>query len=329
MRTFSNSNPRDLKQAVMLASSARRDGKSVSFAGGGSDLLGLVKERIVNPDVLIHLSGIKGLDQVESKGGTVRIGGQITLDTLSRHPLISSRYAVLAEAAASVATPQIRNAGTLAGNVCQRPWCWYFRNGFPCYKAGGNQCFSVTGENQFHAIFGGGPSFIVHPSDTAPALVALDAKFRIVGPSGERLLAAADFFTLPNKNAARENALNDDEVLASVEFPAASQSARSTYHKVLDREAWTHAVVSAAIVLDMDKDVCRSARIVLGGVAPIPWRVPEAERLLAGQRVTPELTAKVAEAAVAGANPLAKNKYKVPLTREIVQRTVLSLSKPS
>jgi xanthine dehydrogenase YagS FAD-binding subunit len=327
MRTFSNANPRDLKQAVMLASNARRDGKSVSFAGGGSDLLGMVKERIVNPDVLIHLSGIKGLDQVESRGGTVRIGGQITLDTLSHHPLISSKYPVLAEAAASVATPQIRNAGTLAGNVCQRPWCWYFRNGFPCYKAGGNQCFSVTGENQFHAIFGGGPSFIVHPSDTAPALVALDAKFRIVGPSGERTLAAADFFTLPKQNAARENALNDDEVLASVEFP--ESKTRSTYHKVLDREAWTHAVVSAAIVLDMDKDICRSARIVLGGVAPIPWRVPEAERLLAGQRVTPELTAKVAEAAVAGANPLAKNKYKVPLTREIVQRTVSSLAGPS
>jgi xanthine dehydrogenase YagS FAD-binding subunit len=329
MRTFSNSNPRDLKQAVSLAANARRDGKSVSFAGGGSDLLGLVKERIVNPDVLIHLNGIKGLDTVqvikgaESKGGTVRIGGQITLDSLSRHPLIKSNYAVLAEAAASVATPQIRNAGTLAGNVCQRPWCWYFRNGFPCYKAGGNQCFSVTGENQFHAIFGGGPSFIVHPSDTAPALVALDAKFRIVGPSGERTLAAADFFTLPTVNAARENALRDDEVLASVEFP--ESHTRSTYYKVLDREAWTHAVVSTAIVLDLDNDVCRSARIVLGGVAPIPWRVPEAERLLTSQRITPDLVAKVAEAAVSGANPLAKNRYKVPLTRETVRRTLLSL----
>src|SRR5580658_1684587 len=322
MKTFSNANPRDLKQAVALAQEARSKGRTVAFAGGGSDLLGMVKERIVSPDVLIHLSGIKGLDQVQVAGGNVRIGGQITLDSLSRHPLIASKYAVLAEAAASVATPQIRNAGTLAGNVCQRPWCWYFRNGFPCYKAGGNQCFSVTGENQFHAIFGGGPSFIVHPSDTAPALVALDAKFRIVGPSGERTLTAADFFTLPKQNAARENALNDDEVLASVEFRAASQSARSTYHKVLDREAWTHAVVSAAVVLDMDKEFCRSARIVLGGVAPIPWRVPEAERLLTGQRITPELTAKVAEVAVAGANPLAKNKYKVPLTRETVARAL-------
>ncbi len=323
MRTFSNSNPRDLKQAVSLASNARRDGKSASFAGGGSDLLGLVKERIVNPDVLIHLSGIKGLDKVESKGETVRIGGQITLDALSHHPLIASKYTVLSEAAASVATPQIRNAGTLAGNVCQRPWCWYFRNGFPCYKAGGNQCFSVTGENQFHAIFGGGPSFIVHPSDTAPALVALDAKFRIIGPTGERTLSAADFFTLPKQNAARENALNDDEVLASVEF--AESQTRSTYHKVLDREAWTHAVVSAAVVLDMDKDVCRSARIVLGGVAPIPWRVPEAERLLTGQRITQDVALKAAEAAVSGANPLAKNRYKVPLTRETLHRTLLAL----
>lgn len=329
MKTFSNVNPRDLKQAVSLAQQARRDGRAVAFAGGGSDLLGMVKERIVNPDVLIHLSSIKGMDHVQVTGENVRIGGQITLDSLSRHSLIASKYAVLAQAAGSVATPQIRNAGTLAGNVCQRPWCWYFRNGFNCYKSGGNQCFSVTGENQLHAIFGGGPSFIVHPSDTAPALVALDAKFQIVGPAGERTLAATDFFTLPKANAVRENALGDDEILASVEFPAAQQETRGLYHKVLDREAWTHAVVSAAVVLHMDNDVCRSARIVLGGVAPIPWRVPEAERLLTGQRITPELTARVAEAAVAGASPLPKNKYKVPLTREIVQRSILSLANQS
>jgi xanthine dehydrogenase YagS FAD-binding subunit len=225
-----------------------------------------------------------------------------------------------------VATPQIRNVGTLAGNVCQRPWCWYFRNGFPCYKAGGSQCFSAAGENQFHAIFGGGPSFIVHPSDTAPALVALDATFRIVGPSGERTLSAADFFTQPKQNAARENALADDEVLASVTLPAPASESRSTYHKVLDREAWTHAVVSVAVVLDIQQDVCRSARIVLGGVAPIPWRVPAAERLLTGQRVTPDLASQAARAAIAGATPLGKNKYKVPLTEEIVKRTVTGLA---
>lgn len=326
MKTLSNANPRDLEQAVALARDARRAGKSAAFAGGGSDLLGMVKDGIARPDVLVHLRAIKGQDQVETKGGRVHIGGLITLDTLSRHPLIHSRYAVLAEAASVVATPQIRNAGTLAGNVCQRPWCWYFRNGFQCFKAGGDTCFSITGENQFHAIFGGGPSFIVHPSDTAPALVALDATFHIAGPSGARTLPAADFFTLPKANAARENALGEDELLAGVEFPEARPGTRSTYYKVMDREAWTHAVVSAAIALDMDGQVCRSARIVLGGVAPIPWRVFEAERLLTGQRVTPELAAQVAQAAVAGANPLAKNAYKVPLTREIVQRNVLSLA---
>jgi xanthine dehydrogenase YagS FAD-binding subunit len=326
MKAFTNANARDLPQAVKLVDQAHAAGHEAAIAGGGSDLLGMVKERLVTPDVIVHLKSIKGLDQVAQESGGARIGGLITLDSLSSHPLIRRQYAVLAEAAETVATPQIRNVGTLAGNVCQRPWCWYFRNGFPCYKAGGNQCFSITGENQFHAIFGGGPSFIVHPSDTAPALVALDAKFRITGPSGERTVSATDFFVLPRQNAARENALANNEILAAVQIPATRPGTRSTYHKVMDREAWTHAVVSAAIVLEMENEVCRSARIVLGGVAPIPWRVEGAERLLAGQRITPELAAKAGEAAVSGANPLGKNAYKVPLTKAVVARTVLELA---
>ena len=205
MKTFANANPRDLPQAFTMIKEAQAGGRSIAIAGGGSDLLGMVKERIVSPDVLINLKAIKGLDQVAAASGGVSIGGLITLDSLSRHPVIRRQYAVLAEAAESVATPQIRNVGTLAGNVCQRPWCWYYRNGFKCYKAGGNTCYSINGENQFHAIFGGGPSFIVHPSDTAPALMALDAKFRIVGPSGERTVAAADFFTLPQNDAAKQD----------------------------------------------------------------------------------------------------------------------------
>jgi xanthine dehydrogenase YagS FAD-binding subunit len=326
MKAFTNANPQDLPQAVKLVDQAQAAGREAAIAGGGSDLLGMVKERLVTPDVIVHLKSIKGLDQVAQSGGGARIGGLITLDSLSSHPLIRGKYAVLAEAAGTVATPQIRNVGTLAGNVCQRPWCWYFRNGFHCYKAGGNQCFSITGENQFHAIFGGGPSFIVHPSDTAPALVALDAKFRITGPAGERTVAAADFFVLPKQNAARENALANNEVLAAVEVPPPRPGTKSTYDKVMDREAWTHAVVSAAVVLEMDGDVCRSAKIVLGGVAPIPWRVEGAERVLAGQRITPELAAKAGEAAVVGATPLGKNAYKVPLTKAVVARTVAELS---
>ena len=332
MKAFTNQNARTLDEAVALAQDALRDGRSVSFVGGGTDLLQLMKDKVVNrpgsgdTDVLVNLKTVDRLDEVTSRGQVVTIGGLTTLGALVEHSVIRDRFTVLSEAAESVATPQIRHTGTLAGNVVQRPWCWYYRNGFPCYKAGGNRCFSIAGENQLHAIFGGGPSYIVHPSDLAPALVALDATFRIVGPEGERTLSGSDFFVLPRQDAEHENILADDEVLASVTLAAPRDGVRSTYHKVMDRDAWTHALVSAAVVLDMNGDVCREARIVLGGVAPVPWRVPEAERLLAGQRVTPELAREVGAAAVAGARPLSKNGYKVPLTRGVVERTVLALA---
>jgi len=326
MKTFTNTNPNSLDQAVSLVQQARTNGQTASLVGGGSDLLALVKDFIVKPDVLVNLKTIKGLDQVVPEAGGVHIGGLITLDALGSHPVIRSQYTVLAEAAETVATPQIRNVGTLGGNVCQRPWCWYFRNGFPCLKNGGSMCYSVGGENQFHAIFGGGPSYIVHPSDTATALVALGAKFRVVGPSGERVVPGADFFVLPRQDSTRENILAPGELLSAVQLAPAPPGRRSTYNKVLDREAWTHAVVSAAVVLDMDREICQSASVVLGGVAPIPWHVPNAERLLAGQRITPALASKVGEAAVAGAQPLTKNAYKVPMTKALVRRTVLALA---
>jgi xanthine dehydrogenase YagS FAD-binding subunit len=325
MRAFSNANPKDLREAVSLLSQTQRQGRSASIVGGGSDLLGMVKEHLVQPDVLVNLKAVRGMDRIEAQRDHLKIGGLITLDALSRDQRIRKEYTALAEAAEKVGTPQIRNAGTLAGNVCQRPWCWYFRNGFPCLKNGGKICFSVSGENQLHAIFGGGPSYIVHPSDTAPALVALDAQFHITGPSGERVLPASEFFHLPRVDAARENVLAKDEILSAIQLPAARPGVRSTYHKVLDREAWTHAVVGAAIVLEMDEQICRSARIVLGGVAPIPWHLPKVEAMLVGQRITPELAAKAGEASVEGAHPLAKNKYKVPLTKAVVKRTLLSL----
>jgi xanthine dehydrogenase YagS FAD-binding subunit len=333
MKTFANHNPGSVEEAVAIARAATRDGSSVSFAAGGTDLLQLVKDRIPNrpgagaPDVLVNLKSIPGIAgvAVNAQGG-LTIGGLVPLSALSASSVIRERYSVLAQAAEQVASPQIRNTATLAGNVCQRPWCWYFRNGFDCYKAGGNQCFSIAGENQLHAIFGGGPSFIVHPSDVAPALVALDATFHVVGPDGERTLPAADFFVLPRDDVGHENVLGDDEVLVSVNLPAAAAGTLSSYHKVMDRETWTHAVASAAVVLDMENGVCRSARIVLGGVAPIPWRVQAGEALLVGERVTAELADAVGVAAAAEAQPLAKNAYKVPLTRRLVERTVLAVS---
>jgi xanthine dehydrogenase YagS FAD-binding subunit len=335
VKGFGNANARDMRHAASLLHEARAAGRRPAVAGGGSDLLGLVKEQIISPDVIVNLKTIKGLDQVREAADETRIGGLITLDALSRHPLIRERYSVLAEAAESVGTPQIRNVGTLAGNLCQRPWCWYFRNGFPCLKNGGQVCFAVGGENQFHAIFGGGPSHIVHPSDTAPALVALDAKFRLVSPTAERLVPAAEFFTLPARNPARENVLADEEVLAEIVLPPRQANAVSTYDKVLDREAWTHAVVSVAVLIERDDPaappvsppvVVRRARLVLGGVAPVPWALPRVDAMLAGKRLTSDLVAAAAEAALEGAKPLARNGYKVSLTKAVVRRALIALS---
>lgn len=321
MKSFRSVNARSVAEASTFLSQNPR----AAVAGGGSDVLGMVKERLITPDALVNLRSVRALDAITEANREVHLGATATLDAISRHSVIRQRYAVLAEAAGQVATPQIRNVGTIAGNVLQRPWCWYYRNNFPCYKNGGNTCFSITGENEFHAIFGGGPSFIVHPSDTAPALVALNARFRIVGPRGERQVGAAEFFQLPAVNPARENVLANDEVMAEVILPAPPTGLRSSYHKVLDRDAWTHAVVSVAVALQMDGAVCRSARVVLGGVAPIPWRVPEAEAMLTGQRVTADLAARAGAKAVEGARPLAKNAYKIPLTSAIVKQTLLKV----
>jgi xanthine dehydrogenase YagS FAD-binding subunit len=325
MKAFVNVNARTLDDAVDALVKAHAAGRDAVIAGGGSDLLGLMKDRLIQPDVVVNLKTIPSLNRVSVEAGVTKIGGLITLDALARHPIVREQYGVLADAAAKVGTPQIRNTGTLAGNVCQRPWCWYMRNGFPCYKNGGDRCFARNGENQYHAIFSQGPSYIVHPSDTAPALVALDATFRIVGPGGERHVKAADFFVMPTRRPRHENVLAEDEILAGVEIPSSPAGRRSSYYKVMDRESWTHAVVSVAAVVDMDGDICRHASIVLGGVAPVPLLRRAAARLLEGVRITDEVIARVADAVVADARPLAKNAYKVPLTRGVVRRTIAAL----
>ena len=322
MKSLININPSSISNAVAAAQQALDNGQSIAFSGGGTDLLQQIKDGTDRSDVIINLRNVSDASQVTSNGGGTAIGGLITLTDLSS----SNVSTVLVEAAVSVGTPQIRNVATLSGNVTQRPWCWYYRNGFNCYKAGGGECFSVVGENQQHAIFGGGPSFIVHPSDVAPALVALNASFIVSGPAGERSLSAQEFFVLPSQNPQRENVLVAGELLSGVNIPVAAANTVSTYHKIMDWEAWTHAEVSVAAVLTMAGNQVEAASIVLGGVATIPWKLAAVENFLIGKNLSEAVAQEAGALAVADARPLAKNGHKVPMTSAAVERTLMSLA---
>lgn len=325
MKALTNINARSIADAVAAANAAAARGQAFAFSGGGTDLVQQIKDGTNQADVLINLRTVREARAVVVSRMETRIGGLITLTDLADHTALSAPWAVLREAAASVGTPQIRNVATLAGNVTQRPWCWYYRNGFPCFKAGGSHCFSVHGEHQQHAIFGGGPSYSVHPSDLAPALVALNATFEVTGPEGERRMAASEFFVLPSQNPARENVLAATELLIGVRIPTPAAGVVSTYLKITDRAAWTHAEVSVAVVLQMDGARIRTANVVLGGVAPMPWRLPAVEQWLCGQSLSAAVAGQAGALAVVHAQPLPKNGHKVPMTCAAVERALMRL----
>ncbi len=326
MKALTNINARSLADAVAAASAAAAMGRAFAFSGGGTDLLQQIKDGTNQADVLINLRTVREARAVSVSPTETLLGGLITLTELAGHTALSAPWAVLREAAASVGTPQIRNMATLAGNLTQRPWCWYYRTGFPCFKAGGSQCFSVNGEHQQHAIFGGGPSYSVHPSDLAPALVALHATFELTGPAGPRQIPAADFFVLPSQNPARENVLGATELLTGVRIPTPAPGVVSTYLKITDREAWTHAEVSVALVLQMDGERIHTADVVLGGVAPMPWRLTEVEHFLRGKSLSAAVAGQAGALAIANAQPLPKNGYKVPMTSAAVERALRHLA---
>jgi xanthine dehydrogenase YagS FAD-binding subunit len=325
MKALTNINARSLADAVAAAGAAVARGQAFAFAGGGTDLIQQIKDGINQADVVINLRTVREARAVVVSPTETLIGGLITLSELAEHAALTGPWAVLREAAASVGTPQIRNAATLAGNITQRPWCWYYRNGFPCFKAGGSHCFSEHGEHQQHAIFGGGPSFSVHPSDLAPALVALGATFEILGPDGPRHLTAAELFVLPSQNPARENTLGATDLLTSVRIPTPAVETISTYLKITDRAAWTHAEVSVAVVLQVEGTRIQTASVVLGGVAPMPWRLPEVEQWLRGQALSAHVAGQAGALAIVHAQPLAKNGHKVPMTSAAVERALLRL----
>ncbi len=293
---------------------------------GGQDLLTTMKDYITRPSRVVNLKSIRGLDKIVEDGkGGLRIGALVTLAQLDEHPVVRRSFPGLAEAAHSIATPQIRNLGTVGGNLCQRPRCWYYRlEEVVCLKKGGSECYAASGENKYHAILGGGPSYIVHPSDLAPMLVALGGSVAVSGGDGKRVIPLEKFFTLPaDGNLRRENVLKNDDIITEIHVPGSKFAAHSTYLKFKERDSMDFAIaaVAAAVAMGANKTIIQ-ARLVLGGVAPVPWRVPQAEAALIGKTLSSEVLATAARIALEGAKALEKNAYKIPLTQTLVRRAL-------
>jgi xanthine dehydrogenase YagS FAD-binding subunit len=330
MNAFELVMPRSLDEALQaLRPRAGEVDQAPQALAGGQDLLTVLKDGIARPSRVVNLKTLPGMRQLELRRDGLHIGALVKLHALEEDAVIRRQFPGLAEAAASIATPQIRNLGTVGGNLCQRPRCWYFRSPeIFCLKKGGTACYAATGENKYHAILGGGPSFIVHPSDLAPMLIALGAEVELVSPDGARSLPLDDFFILPSKgDVRRENVLLPGELLASIRVPLSPLAARSAYLKFKERHSLDFALASAAAAVELGAlGVIRTARVVLGGVAPVPWRVPQAESFLAGKRLTPEIAAEAARLALQGAKPLGKNAFKIPLTQALVRRALAAVA---
>ena len=327
MKAFEWTNPATVNEAVkMLTVASVGDiDEAPQPIAGGQDLLTTMKDYTSRPTRLVNLKNIPGLNRITLNARGLTIGALVTLTELEEHAGVIKSYPGLSEAAHSIATPQIRNLGTVGGNLCQRPRCWYFRlEEVNCLKKGGSECYAAQGENKYNAIIGGGPSYIVHPSDLAPMLLALGATVAVTGATGKRVIPLDKFFTLPSEgNIRRENVLKSDEIITEIHVPASPVAARSTYLKFKERESLDFALASAAVAVRMaGNKTVREARIVLGGVAPIPWRVPAAEKFLVGKRLTPEVLSEAGKLALAEATPLEKNAYKVPLTQTLVRRAL-------
>lgn len=321
MNRFEWVNPGSLDDAV----AALGDGKKAALKAGGVDLLDQMKEGTFAPARLVNLKALPRLDHVNVGVGGLQIGPLATLHELATHAELGARYAALLQAAGSAATPQIRRVATLGGNLCQRPRCWYFRAAeFVCLKKGGTTCFAKKGDNRYHAIFGGGPSYIVHPSTMATALTAFGASVKLHGKRGEREVPLDRFFTLPDVDVARENLLDGREAIVEIVVPVAHDETQSAYRVVKERQVYDWPLVEAAVVLTKKGKNIERASVVLGAVAPIPWRAHAAEKLLAGASLSRGQIEKAAEAATAGAHPLSHNGYKVALVKSVVEEALLA-----
>jgi len=294
---------------------------------GGTDLLGCLREGILAAATVVSISRLEELKGIRTTAdGGLRIGTLTTLAEIAAHPLVREKYRTLAQAAAAAASPQLRSQGTIGGNLCQKPRCWYYRGEFDCLRKGGERCFAVEGENRYHCIFGGAGCYMVHPSDTAPALAALDAVLQITGPQGNRRVALEDFHVPPSRDVTRETVLEPAEIVTDVILPPPAPGLQSSYRKVRARRAWDFALAGVALALVSREDRVHSGRVFLSGAAPIPWRSKEIEAAITGKRLDRDLAQKAAQAGVQDAEPLPQNDYKIPLFRGVVEEALLSLA---
>jgi xanthine dehydrogenase YagS FAD-binding subunit len=291
---------------------------------GGLDSFDWLKDRIKQPKIVVDLSGIDELKGIRSTNDGIEIGAMTTLTEIVHHPVVKQKYSVLSQAAELVASPQIRNQGTIGGNVSQDTRCWYYRGGWPCYRAGGNICYADTpvGRNREHAIFGASRCVAVHPSDSVPALIALDAKFVLRTPKGERIVNAEDYFVGPEIDITRLNILQPGDLLVAIRIPATWAGAKFYFEKVRDRNVWDFPLMNVASAMVLSGNNIERIRIAVNAVAPRPMRLKAVEDAVRGKPADASTGEMAGKLAVQGAVPLQFNVYKVSLMRNLVKRAI-------
>ena len=322
MQAFEYANPTTLQEAVGLLSA---NWGHADVLAGGTDQISLMKEYLHTPRRVVNIKNVKELDGIQKNGEGLRIGALVTMDELAKNADVKAGYRSLADAAAGIPSPQIRHMGTVGGDLCQRPRCWYYRQGFGLLAMKDGKSLVPGGENKYHAIFGGGPAYFVSASSLGPALVALNAKVKLVSAKGSREVAVKSFFVTPKDESAREIALRPDEILTEIIVPAAEP--HSATYEVRQKEALDWPLAAAAVVLTMKGTAVASAKVVLGHVAPTPWEAPAAEKALVGKTITAATAEAAGKAAVEGAQPLSQNTYKVQLAKVAVKRALLEAAK--
>jgi xanthine dehydrogenase YagS FAD-binding subunit len=321
MAAFELFQPTSVEAALDLLARHRSD---AWIMAGGLDSFDWLKDRLRKPPIVVDLSAVDGLRGIRETAEGLEIGALTTLTEITRNPVVRGKYGLLAEAALLVASPQIRNQGTLGGNVSQDARCWYYRAGWPCYRAGGNICYAdtPTALNREHAILDADRCVAVNPSDTAPALVALDATMIVRNAEGERVVNAEDFFIGPGIDITRMTVLEPGDLLTTIRIPSASAGQQFYFEKVRDRQVWDFALVNIASAMTGTAQSIERLRLVVNGVAARPWRLHAVEAAVRGRPRNEETAAMAGQLAIEGAVPLAHNAYKVPLMRNLVKRAI-------